>query len=109
MLGAVKIIINPGGCWPALFPALLASRDRCPPACRGSPSEARLCSGQGGQRHRQQRLTRLPATGEEDHSKQLNFSLRFTDRFPEMRERGEGIGSKICRGTSLAFFNSAAE
>lgn len=26
-----------------------------------------------------------------------------------MLERGEGIGSKICRGTSLAFFNSAAE
>lgn len=47
--------------------------------------------------------------GEEDHSKQLNFSLQSTDRFPEMLERGEGIGSKICRGTSLAFFNSAAE
>lgn len=84
--GAVKVIINPGGCRPALPPALLASRDYLHTACRGSAPEAGSA-----------RLTRC-LQGEEDHSRRLNFSLRFADRFPEMLERGEGIGSRICRG-----------
>lgn len=110
MLDAGKVIINPGGSWPALLPALLGSRARCPPACRGSPSRgpALLRPGPAAPQAVSGSRGCLPG-GERDRSKQLNFSLRFTDRFPEILERGEGIGSKICRGTSLAFFNSAAE
>lgn len=92
---AGMVIINPGGSWPALLPALLGIKGSLP-SCLPGLALPRPGSAQ--------RLTSLPARGEENHSKHLNFSLQFTDRFLEMLKRGEGIGSKICRGTRPGLF-----